>query len=104
MADFICLVYQLAVRNGIKNQICTRNENTGRNWLKNSLRRHQEISVTTPEFLSLSRARVFTPESVAQFLEIYKPAMDTIQHNPIQDFIILTKSASLLKGTNTRKY
>jgi hypothetical protein len=50
MADVMCLAYQLAVKNGIKNQFCTRNENTGRKWLKNFLR-HREISVTTPEGL-----------------------------------------------------
>jgi hypothetical protein len=42
---------------------------------------HPEISVTIPEGLSLSTARGFTPESVAQSFEIYKPTMDTIQHN-----------------------
>jgi hypothetical protein len=34
---------KLAVRNGIKSQLCKRNEKTGRKWLKNMLRRHQEI-------------------------------------------------------------
>jgi hypothetical protein len=48
MADVISLAYQLAVRKGIKNQFCTRNENTGRKWSKSFLRRHQEISVTIP--------------------------------------------------------
>ena len=32
VADIMCLAYQLAVRNGIKNQFCTRNEKTGRKW------------------------------------------------------------------------
>ena len=50
--------------------------------MKNFLRRHPQISVRIPEGLSLSRTRGFTPESVAQFFEIYEPAMDTIQHNP----------------------
>jgi hypothetical protein len=61
------LAYQLAVRNGSKPQFCKRNEKAAREWMKNSLRRHPEISVRTPEGLSLSRARGFTPESVAQF-------------------------------------
>jgi len=51
MADAMCLIYQLAVRNGIKNQFCARNEKTGRKCLKNFLHRHQEILVTTPEGL-----------------------------------------------------
>ena len=67
MADIMCLTYQLAVKNGIKNQFCKRNEKAGRKWLKNFLCHHPQISVTTPEGLSLSRARGFTPESVAQF-------------------------------------
>jgi hypothetical protein len=58
------------------------NEKSGTKWLKNFLLRHTEISVRTPEGLSLSRARGFTPESVAQFLQIHKPAMGTIEHKP----------------------
>jgi hypothetical protein len=68
VADVIRLAYQLAVRNGIKNQFCKRNEKAGRKWLKNFLHHHPEISVRTPEDLSLSGARGFTPDSVAQFL------------------------------------
>jgi hypothetical protein len=37
VADVMHLAYQLAVRNGIKNQFCKRNEKAGRKWLKNSL-------------------------------------------------------------------
>jgi len=66
MADIVLLAYQLAVRNRIKNQFCKRNEKAGRKWLKNFLCCHPEISVTIPEVQSLSRARGFTPESVAQ--------------------------------------
>jgi hypothetical protein len=51
MADVMCLAYQLAVRKGIKNQFCKRNEKTGKEWLKVFLRRHLEISVTTPKVL-----------------------------------------------------
>jgi len=79
MADVMRLAYQL-VRNGIKNQFCKRNEKAGRKWLKNFLR-HPQISVRTPEGLSLSRTRGFTPESVANFFLIYEPAMGTNQHN-----------------------
>ena len=67
MADIMRLAYQLAVRNRIKNEFCKRIEKAGRKWLKNFLRRHPEISVRTPEGLSHSRVRGFTPESVAQF-------------------------------------
>jgi hypothetical protein len=68
MADVMRLAYQLAVRNGIKNHFCKRNEKTGRKRLKNFLRRHREISVKTPEGLSVSKARCFNHELVAQFL------------------------------------
>jgi len=37
MVEVMCLAYQLAVRNRIKNQFCKRNEKTGRKWLKNIL-------------------------------------------------------------------
>ena len=63
--DVMHLTYQLAVRNGIKNKFYMRNEKAGRKWLKNFLCRHPKISVRTPE--GLSRARGFSPESVAHF-------------------------------------
>jgi len=53
MADVMRLADQLAVRNGIKNQICKRNEEAGRKRLKNFLRRHPQISVRSPEGLSV---------------------------------------------------
>jgi len=62
MADIMCLAYQHAVRNGIKNQLCKRNEKAGRKWLKNFICHYLQISVKTPEGFSLSRARDFTPE------------------------------------------
>ena len=64
MADVMRLTYQLAVRNDF---FYKRNEKAGRKWLKNFLCHHPQISVRTPEGLSLSRARSFTPESVAKF-------------------------------------
>jgi len=64
MADVMHLAYQLAERNEIKNQFCKRNEKAGRKWLKNFIRRHPGISVRSPEVLSLSSERGFTPESV----------------------------------------
>jgi hypothetical protein len=67
MADVMRLAYQLAVRNRIKNQFCKSNDKIGRKWLKNFLRRHEEISVRTLDGLSFSRSRGFTPESAAQF-------------------------------------
>jgi hypothetical protein len=47
ITDVMCLAYQLAVRNRIKNQFCKRNEKAGKKWLKNFLCRHPEISVKT---------------------------------------------------------
>jgi hypothetical protein len=53
VGDVMHLVYQLAVRNGIKNEFC--NEKDGRKWL-NTLSSYQEIPVQTLLGPSLSRA------------------------------------------------
>jgi hypothetical protein len=81
LADVMRLAYQLAVRNGIKNQFCTRNEKTRRKWLKNCLRRHQEISVTTAEVLRSQNRGV---SLLKQQLSIFKSTnpIYTIRHNP----------------------
>jgi len=103
IADVMRLAYQLAVRNRIKNQFCKRNEKDGRKWLKNFLNRHPQVSVRTLEGLSLSRARDFTPESVAQFFK--STNLQWTQSNIIlQDFTIATIPPSLLYNTHTRKY
>jgi len=104
MADVMRLAYQLAVRNRIKNQFCMRNKKAGRKWLKNFLRRHPQISVRTPECLSLSRAKGFTPESVAQFFFKSTNPQWTPFNIILQDFTTATKPSSLLYSTNTRKY
>jgi len=46
MADVMNLAYKLVVTNRIKNHFCKRNEKTGRKWLSNFQRLHQEISVS----------------------------------------------------------
>jgi len=102
MADIMRLAYQLAVRNGIKNQFCKRNEKVGRKWLKNFLHRHPQISVTTPKGLSLSRVRAFTPESVAQCFELYEPAMDTIKHNPARLYNCDKTSSTIVQHKHTK--
>jgi hypothetical protein len=95
VADVMCLAYQLAVRNGIKNQFCKRNEKDGRKWLKHFLSRHPEILARSPEGPSLSKARGFIPESVAQVLKSTNPQW-TPFNIILQDFKTATKSASLL--------
>ena len=102
MADVMRLAYQLAVRNEIKKWFCKRNEKAGRKWLKNFLSRHPQISVRIPEGFSLSRARGFTPESVAQFFLIYKPAMDTIQHNPARLYNCDETGITILQHKRTK--
>jgi len=67
MTDVMRLAYQLAVRNGIKNQFCKRNAKAGRKWLKNFLCRHPHISVRIPEGQSPLGARGFTLDLVVQF-------------------------------------
>ena len=103
IADVMRLTNKLAVRNRIKNEFCKRNEKAGRKWLKNFLRRHPQISVRTPEGLSQSRARDFTPESVAQFFK-----STNLQWTPLniilQVFTIAMKPPSLWYSTNTRIY
>jgi hypothetical protein len=94
ITDIVCLSYQLAVGNRIKTQFCKRNEKAGRKWLKHFLCHHPEISVKTPEGLSLSRVKGFTPESVAQFFKSMN-LLWTPLNIILQDFTTAMKLASL---------
>ena len=103
MADVMRLAYQLAVRNGIKSQFCKRTEKTKRKWLKNCLRCHQGISVTTPEVIHSQKRGV---SLLNQQLSIFKSTNPPCTPFSIilQDLTIATKPASPLYRTNTRKY
>ena len=70
--------------------------------VENFLRRHPQISVRTPEGLSISRARGFTPESVAQFFDIYEPAMNTIKHNPARLYNCDKTGISIVQHKHTK--
>ena len=100
MADVMCLDYQL-VRNGIKTHLCKGNENAGRKWLENFRSRHPQISVRNPEALSLSRARGFTSETVAQFFKSMNKQLTPL-NIILQDFTVAVTPASLLYSTNTK--
>jgi hypothetical protein len=82
MADIMSLAYQLAVSYGIKKQY----------FFQEKWKAWKEVVEKFPKFSSrnfsdktwsssLSGARGFTPESVAQYFYIYEPAIRTIQHN-----------------------
>jgi len=71
--------------------------------LKNFLGRRPQISVRTPEVLSLSRERGFIPESVAHFFKFTNPQWTPL-NIILQDFTTATKPASPLFSANTRKY
>ena len=100
VADVMCLAYQLAVRNGIKNQFCKRNEKAERKWLKNFLRSRQEISATTPEGLhSQERGVSLLNQQLSIFYSTnpqWTPFNIILQH-----FTISKKPTSLLYSTNT---
>lgn len=76
------LAFQLALKNGIKTPFSKEKESAGRKWLKNFLRRNPQLSIRTPQGLSLSRAKSFTPEAVARFFDLFEPAMEIIKHSP----------------------
>jgi hypothetical protein len=69
VADVKCLAYQLAVRNGITNQFCKRNEKTGRNWLKNFYVVIKIFQLQPLKFFTL-KSGGFTPELIAVFLNL----------------------------------
>jgi hypothetical protein len=66
------------------------------------LRRHPQISVRTPEVFSLSRAKSFTPESLAQFFKSTKPAMDTIQLNPARLYYCCETGITIVQHKHTK--
>ena len=91
MADVMRLAYLLAVRNGIKNHFFKRNEKTGRKWLINFVRHHQEISVTTPEVHSQERGASFLNQQLSIFKS--KTPLCTPFNIILQDYTIAMKPA-----------
>jgi hypothetical protein len=81
VADVMRLSYQFAVRNGIKNQSCTRNEKTGRKWLKNFLHCHQEIQLQPLKDFTLKSEGLQSCISSSVFLNLRSRYVHH-KHNP----------------------
>jgi hypothetical protein len=76
------LAFQTAKRNGIENPFSKGKEAAGRRWLKQFLHRNHNLATQTPQVLSFSRAKVFTPDVVTKFFDLFEPEMELIKHAP----------------------
>ncbi|CAH1965165.1 unnamed protein product [Acanthoscelides obtectus] len=74
------LAYQLAERNNIQHNF--HHEMAGVDWLKGFLRRHQNLSVRTPEATSAARAMGFNKVAVGQFFGLLTKLMDDYNFRP----------------------
>ncbi|CAH1969809.1 unnamed protein product [Acanthoscelides obtectus] len=74
------LAYQLAERNNIQHNF--HHEMAGVDWLKGFLRRHQNLSVRTPEATSAARAMGFNKVVVGQFFGLLTKLMDDYNFRP----------------------
>jgi len=56
----------------------------GVGWLKGFLRRHQNLSVCTPEATSISRAVIFNQLQIATFYNVLKEVLDNTQADALK--------------------
>ena len=65
--DIKRMVFQLAIRNGLKHLFNQEHSEAGKKWLRSFLQRYPVISMRTPEGISAARVKGFTSENVARF-------------------------------------
>jgi hypothetical protein len=78
--DIRSLAFELALRNGLKHPININTRSAGKKWLQAFLKRHRDLSMRTPQGISASRVKAFTPENVAKFFDIYEPIAAMVDH------------------------
>jgi hypothetical protein len=62
------MVLQLAIRNYLKHPFNQEKLEAGKKWFRFLLKRYPVISMRTPEGISATRVKGFTPENIARFL------------------------------------
>lgn len=76
------LAYQLAQRNGLQHNFNNNDQIAGLDWLKGFLRRHQNLSLRTPEATSAARAMGFNEVSVGKFFDLLTKVMEEFNFRP----------------------
>ncbi|KAK6182566.1 hypothetical protein SNE40_010220 [Patella caerulea] len=81
-ADVRRLAYQLAVQNNIKHRFDEDKKMAGKDWVESFLKRHPNLSLTTPEATSAARAKGFNKTAVNKFFDLLESLMDEHQFAP----------------------
>ena len=77
------LAYQFAKRNHIKTpQTWDKNNIAGCDWLRGFLKRHQQLSIRSPEATSIGRATSFNRENVNKFYGNLETVMEKYKFQP----------------------
>jgi len=74
------VVFQLAIRNGLKHPLNQEKSAAGKKCFRSFLKRHPIISMRTLEGISSARLKGFTSENVASYFDIYESELRTVNH------------------------
>lgn len=76
MQDFRSVAFQLAERNHLNHPFNKDKKIAGKDWMKNFLARHQDLSIRKPEATSGARAMGFNRPNVTRFFDLLAEVVD----------------------------
>ena len=88
--DIKRMVFQLAIRNGLKYPFNQEKSAAGKKWLQSFLKRLPVLSLRTPDGISAARVKSFTSENVARFFfDIYESKLRKVNRKPAGYSVLL---------------
>ncbi|CAH1996388.1 unnamed protein product [Acanthoscelides obtectus] len=79
LKDMKYMEFQFTMMNNLKNTFNLTKQSAGEKWLRGFISRHPDLSVRTPEAVSVATVKEFNPVAVNKFFDLYEPEIDKMQ-------------------------
>lgn len=100
--DIRQLAFQLAVKNNIAHPFALSKGLAGKKWLRNFRKRNPEISLRTPQSMSLARAKGFNKVKVDAFYNMLEPELQKVGMNPAKVFNVDETGISVVHSRRSK--
>lgn len=81
VSDVKRMAFELAIRNGLRHPFNAISGSAGKKWFRLFLKRHQNLSLRTPQGVSAARVKSFTRENVCKFFDIFENELEKVNYD-----------------------
>lgn len=96
------VAFQLAERNQLEHKFNKENRLAGLDWLKGFLKRHQDLSLRSPEPTSAARAMGFNQVAVGQFFDLLTSLIDKYKFRPTRIYNVDETGLTTVPKSNSK--